>query len=272
MISVLYPKETFIDDHNYLQHVNETVNLSKGREARSYSANPFGSLRAAKPLPESLRIPKSKWLDLVKYKEATQTRLSDFIRFEIQNSRLRSKNQQNTNYCWCNAVVGAMEVSRAVSGFPYLDLSPASVAAQIKGYRNQGGWGGEALDFIVDHGIAKSSEWPANYWQNSKYLTQDLKQKMLTRRIFGFYDIQNRDFEGAASLVLQNIPVPIGLNWWGHEVYAVDLVAIDNVTFGFRFRNSWGDDYGDQGFNVLSYAHSIPDDALGVTAVNSGEI
>lgn len=271
MISVLYPNEKFIDDNNYLQHIEITKDLSKGREARSYSANPFGSLRSARPFPESLRIPKNQWLDMVKYKEASQTRLSDLIRFEIKQGRMKSKNQQQTNYCWCNAVVGAVETIRAVQGFPYLDLSPASVAAQIKGYRNQGGWGGEALDFIVDNGIATTSEWPANYWQNSKYLTQAVKESMKHRRIFGFFDIQPRDFSAAASLVLNNIPVPIGLNWWRHEVYAVDLVAIDSVTFGFRFRNSWGDEYGDMGFNVLSYAHSIPDDALGVTSVDYTE-
>jgi hypothetical protein len=74
--------------------------------------------------------------------------------------------------------------------------------------------------------------------------------------------LQNRNFDQLATLCLLNVPVPIGLNWWSHEICACDLVVVSANHFGIRIRNSWGDDYGDHGFAVLSESKATPDDAV----------
>jgi hypothetical protein len=103
-------------------------------------------------------IPRSEWDDRIADMERTKSRISDLM---IQGG-LKSLDQNGTNYCWANGPTTAVEAIRCVAGQPYVKLSPASVAAPIKNYRNQGGWGSEALEYIVEHGICTVDLWPAN--------------------------------------------------------------------------------------------------------------
>ncbi len=140
-------------------------------------------------------------------------------------------------------------------------LSPASVAAPIKGYRNQGGWGGEALEYIVAHGVAPVADWPANAI-NKQYDNAASQASRQRFTVTEWWDLAPRNFDQLMTCLLLRIPVPIGLNWWHHEVCAIDPVVLSPGKFGVRFRNSWGDGYGDQGFGVLTESKATPDDAV----------
>lgn len=262
-------KEHVIDDNNYMQHVGDWLDDGKlherGRIPRDWSKEPFGAVPHTTSFDFDL-IPRSEWTGMIEQMEKDKSRLSDII---IQ-SGIKSKDQNGTNYCWFNANVTAYEAWRAANGMPYINFSPASGAAPIKGFRNSGGWGGEGNEWLVEKGIVPVEYWPANAISR-QYYTEDNKKLALNYRVAEFTDVQSRNFNQLATLLLLRIPVCIGLNWWSHEVCAIDLVATGNNQFGVRFRNSWGDSYGDHGFSILTESKATPDDAVAPRVVFPSE-
>lgn len=241
-----------VTDENFGQYAAHTPEgLSKGREARDYSANPLGEgVAKAFDLP---LIPRSEWKDRIEEMERTKTRLSDIVK----QAGIEPKNQNGTNYCWCNAVITAIEALRARMNLPYVKLSPASVAAPVKGYSNSGGWGGEALEYIVKHGVASVDFWPANaisrqYFDSSR---DNAKLHIVTE----WLDLKPRSFDQKMTLLLNRIPVPSGYNWMRHEMCGFDPTIDANGNFGCIDRNSWGKN---QEWYALSERYGTPDDAV----------
>lgn len=229
---------------------------SRGRIPRSYKQVPRGALPGATVFDLPI-IPKSEWPDRIADMERTKSRLSNVL----LDAGIPSLNQNGTNYCWCNGVVGAVQCIRAVQGEPYVQLSPASVAAPIKNYSNEGGWGGEALEYIVKNGVAAASLWPPNAI-SKQYKTAECDANAAQHKVTKWYELDSRNFDQLATCLLLRLPVPIGLNWWGHEVFGCDLVLVSAGVFGVRIRNSWGDSYGEKGFAILSQSKATPDDAV----------
>jgi hypothetical protein len=257
--SKLYPREEVINDetvHRLCTRDPIVGGEAKlfGRVPRDYGAVPYGSLEYMKPFDIPL-IPRSKWPDLVAEMEAKKTRVSDLL---LSNG-IPSLDQDGTNYCWFNAVTGCVVVTRLRMGLPYEALSPASGAAQLKNYRNEGGWGGEALQWITKNGVASAAVWPPNAISR-KYKTPESDADALNHVVTEWYDLESRNFDQMYTMLLLGIPVAIGLNWWSHEVMACDPVWQAGKPL-VRFRNSWSDSYGDKGFNVLSESKATPDDA-----------
>jgi hypothetical protein len=267
----LYPGELFINDDNAAEHAADFdqggEERQRGRVPRDYSAVPFGSMGFAAPFSLPV-IPRSEWPGRIAKMEADKSRLSDVV----LRAGIPSLDQNGTNYCWCNAVITAMETLRCVARDKYVKLSAASVAAPIQNYRNQGGWGAMALDFIVKHGVAAAEFWPANYWQSSKYDNEESRASRERHKVSEWWDIKPRSFDQLMTCLLLRIPVPIGLSWWKHEVCAMDPVNLGGGKFGARIRNSWGDSYGMKGFAVLSESKATPDDAVAPRVTDGGNI
>lgn len=261
--------ELVIDDSNWQQHA-DAVDYDpatgeprlRGRVPRDYAKEPFGSLGYATPFNLPL-IPRSEWQGRCEEMERQKSRLSDLMRFQ----RIPSLDQNGTNYCWFHCVVTAMYAVRALNGLPHVDLSPASGAAIIKGYRNVGGWGGEALEFITQHGVAPASLWPTNAIAR-QYDNEESRAARKHHIIGEWFELQPRNLDELITCLLLRIPVAVGFNWWGHAVCAVDPVW-SNGAIGTRIRNSWGASYGDSGFAVLQGSRQIPDDAVAPRVVTA---
>lgn len=251
--SELYPGEVIIDESVTVQPANS------GYVPRDYAVMPRGAVPAgdgkfADPFDISL-IPRNEWDARIEELEAKKNRLSDL---RLANN-IPSLNQGSTNYCWCNAVISAMMILQAKQGGVITPLSPASVAAPIKGYRNQGGWGAEALDYIVKNGVAPVSLWPANAI-NRQYDNAESQAARAKFKILEWWELESQNFDQLATLLLLGIPCPLGLNWWSHEICALDLVKTGSNSYGTRIWNSWGDDnYGTKGMGVLSESKSRGD-------------
>lgn len=227
--------------------------MSTGYEKRDYAAHPHGSLPYAKAFDMPL-IPRSEWDDRIAEMEKTKSRLSDLV----LAAGIPSKDQNGTNYCWFNGVITACETLRCVEGLPYVALSSASGAAPIKGFRNNGGWGGDALEWMTEHGACSEDLWP-NAAINRKYFTEEAKTQALLYRVTESTDVEQNDFEALMTMLFNRIPCPLGLDWWGHLICAMDPVKTGTKQYGVRIRNSWSDDYGDKGFAVLTERKSIGD-------------
>lgn len=248
--SELPPGAVIIDDSNFNQHVAAPEGFGKGRDPRNYAQNPEGTVATPFNLP---LIPRGEWKDRIEEMERTKTRLSDLVK----QAGIEPKNQASTNYCWCNAVVTAIETVRCRMGQPYVKLSPASVAAPIKGYRNQGGWGGEALDYIIENGIASVDLWPAN--AISRQYFDPSRANAALHKVTEWLELGSRNFDQKMTLLLHRIPVPSGYNWMGHEMCSMDPLYFGGSDFGALDRNSWG---SNSEWYVLHESRSRPDDAV----------
>jgi hypothetical protein len=191
--------------------------------------------------------------------EETKSRVSDLVNM----AGLPPKDQARTNFCWGNAIVAMLEWIRAIQNEPRVSLSPASVCAQITGYRNVGGWGRQAIEFIIEHGVVPVDEWPANAI-DSQYATPQAKQTALLYRFANWYVVDGSNIDQIMSCLLRRWPIGAGLNWWSHEVPFADPVWLDGAP-AVRIRNSWGPDWPSQGaggWSVLQGRRMYPDDAV----------
>lgn len=252
--SVLAPGERVFDDNNAYLLVNDPVvngvQMSRGRILRPAGEPGFGAD------PTIDRISRSEWPDRIEQMEREKSRISDVCDL----AGLTVLDQNGTSFCWINAPTHCVEIVRVMQGQPLVRLSPASVGAPIKGYRNQGGWGTEGLRYIAEHGLVPQSLWPPNAIDR-KYDTAETREVRTQYRAIEWEELADRDFDLMASYLLNGIPVAIGLNWWSHEVTAVDLVALGGGKYGIRIDNSWGSGWETNGRGILTESKGTPDDA-----------
>lgn len=243
-----------VDDRNWRDHVQPPqgpLEDGPGFLLRDFEAEPLGSFEGSNTFPRELLIPREEWRERIEEMERTKTRLSDMLSF-APNEWL---NQSPTNYCWCYAVVHGVMIIRFTAGLPWERLSPFSVAAPIKQYRNVGGWGSQALAYIVQHGVANEKFWPGetpemnssqrqsanmNAIRNGRQYFESSRADAATKKITGFYDLRSRNFEEKMSCLLRRIPVPSGYNWMGHEMCSIDPIIMPNGGFGCLDMDHYG--------------------------------
>lgn len=243
-------------DHSAMRGLFEP-GLGRGLEPVT-SKRPYEGLAEPFPLPT---IPRSEWADRIEQAEKTKSRLIDLKKWR----GFPSLNQQQTSYCWANGVVACLHYMRAAAGLQHVPLSPASVAAPIKNFRNVGGWGSEALKYIIEHGVAPQSDWPAN--AIDRQYVDKAKESRLNFKVTEWWELKPRNLDQLISCVLYGIPVAVGYNWWGHEVTAIGAVRLGADDFGLLIDNSWGTNWGTEGTGILKDSKMLPDEAVGPRVV-----
>lgn len=242
-----------IDDNNFKSSPHANANFGRGRIQRDYSKHPLGFSSKLRDATGDQLFPESELRDRWDRKWKDQSTL-----WHLTKGRVKRKNQASTNYCWINAPTWCTEAARVGAGMPYVELSPASVGGPIKGYRNVGGWGTEGLEYIADHGIVPASMWPCNAI-SKQYDTPQTQAERKKYRVLEWDDIPSRSMPHLHAWLLQNKPVAVGYDWWGHEVSAVAMVWEDG-DWSLIIANSWGD-WGEDGFGKLRGSKRVPDDA-----------
>jgi len=194
-------------------------------------------------------IPRSEWKRLIIAGKGTW--LGDLTR-----GKLPVHDQDGTNYCWAHGSVRAVEALRVYEGQTPLFLSPESVAVPVTGGRNRGGSPDEAIQQLRTFGACDQLLWPENDL-NERHAKSSWKTEALNHVILRWIDVFN--FADQITLALHRIPVAIGLGWWGHLVCQLDPVILPDGSVGIGADNSWGADYGDNGYFLLDEEHGTAD-------------
>lgn len=299
------PGELIIGDHNWQDHVDPTVGgerKSRGLVPRDYARHPVGHYSAAPPM-RALNIPlipRSEWPDRIRAQIAAKSRTSDIRRRSGPNGgAIPSLDQDGVGYCWCHSPTGAVMLRRAIAGFPHVRLSAFFVGCKVKDYKDEGGWGALALDFIQKNGIPSVDLWPEKAMKRSLDTPECRANALLHVVTEGWADLEQGEYDRnmsedqAMTLLLSNVPVVGDYNWWGHSVCMMDAVmnekpteafmrgglkalpdlgsldltneadlAVYADTFGKRGWNSWTDGYGNLGEFTITGRKALTDGAV----------
>ena len=252
------PKGTFrvIDESNFRQLIRlHPTGYIKG-------TNPPNLPRLSAVYP---KVPRSQWPAL--HAQAKGTYLGDLIRA----AKIPVKDQDGLGYCWVYASTSCVEAIRALQGQPLLVLSPESVGGPVTGWRNQGGWGYDALEQLTKAGACETSYMDsANSLRPSRWKAGWEANAELHKITDAWATIDDDGFDGVVTAVLLRLPVSIGLDWWGHQVIITGLVDLGNGKWGVEFRNSWGD-WEDDGWSTLTEAKAQPSGSFACVSVGTSD-
>ena len=228
--------------------------VNRGLEPGDGFASQEGYAGVAEPFPDELLIPRSEWRARIEEIERRGLGRADIAR----DAGVKIKNQANTNYCWGNSPTWVTELTRYLQGQGYVELSAASVCAQVANFRNVGGWGRNALEWIVEHGIIPVSLWPANAIDR-RLASEENRTAGRSFRGQEWWVGESRNYDQFMSALLRGFPVSAGYNWWRHQVSPCQPKWLDGEAAPI-IANSWSEAWGERGYGVLQGRRANPDD------------
>jgi hypothetical protein len=247
-----------ITDANFADVVAESMDSGMGRGYDPSLAGPFGS---SAPEAAITRLPRATWPDHMRRQEAEQS--SPWHWFK--RGKVKVLNQGSWGYCWMYGLVGAMQTAYAQTGGFVPHLNAHYPAWLGKRGANQGGWAGEALGYVREFGVPEIGVFPGHQTNRAAFDRGEVKASAELHKVVEFSELPRNDYEALVSVLLDPVnprPVTMGLNWWGHLIYAVRAVPE-----GILFINSWDTTWGREGAGVLAPNKAVAFEQIAVERV-----
>lgn len=256
-----------IDDSNW-DKICVPTDGRCGTLARDYSRVPYGSIPSVPPAVIE-PIPLEQWPDII----ADRIRARSTIEDRWKDSPIGVLNQEKISYCHAFSSVMLTMLERELQSLPYVELSASSIGGPVTGWRNAGAYIHDDLARAVRFGTASTAFVPMLTTRKAD-CKPGWEADAAKRKVSEYSDIQSRNFVIHGTMLLDNHPVGVGLNYWGHAVTDVDVVdlypqkrATDWTRYGIKFINSWGKGWGDNGLGVRTGNKALADSIYAILQV-----
>lgn len=229
---------------------------------RDWMTCPVGYLPVARPFDLPLADDQTIEAAIKRQADEKSTVKDVFFR-----NGMKPLDQNGQGYCWAYSTTSGVMVSRVVSGLPYVRLSAHMVACIIKGYRDQGGWNAQSVDFVAANGVPSVEFWPEKSMSRSND-TPAMRENAKQHQLIEFMDLDDSGpnlKRQLATCFINNIVVATDYNWWSHSVMAGVLRkwGPNGASFEDEILNSWGE-WSDRGWGVLAGSRAIPNGAIAI--------
>jgi len=223
--------ECAILDHPpvYRRKDGQEVRRAKGLIRESYLPAPRTIyFREAFPT-----IPRNRWDKLIADRDAVDLALYSGYRMD----------QDAVGSCAAESANNGVEVCEIWAGQKPTKFNPWFGYHTTSGGVDRGSSLQDNLRFIQEYGCCPEKVWPRSKGWRTKP-SAEAYEAAKAHRLLEFWEVTNWD--EFASALLYGMPVYFG--YPGHAILAVKLLAKDRLLY----ENSWGADWGDNGFGSLS--------------------
>ncbi len=295
--------------HHWQDPTVDGKGTRRGLVPRNYQTHPVGCYRSIKPYTavDLKPFPESEWRERLNALRAGGALLGQIRRRGNPGTGkpIPSRDQNGRGYCWQHSGVSAMLLCRARDGQPYADLSAYGPSCREKNFRDEGGWGAQGVQNLIEWGCPTSKTWPQQGTSRSYDNAESRAEALLYRVDEGWIDLQAAEYDRNlawsqyVTCWLCGDPTIDDHNWWSHSIcgeepvegasifnecrdeWSGKLVTLqefeivwdmnDPVTAGWgcKIWNSWGDSWSDQGEGILPPQKAVPDGGVALRTVTA---
>ena len=226
-----------------------------GLVPRDYDTHPKGCFAfAPEEYPDDLLVPES---DIDGLLQELIGKKDDLLSLrEAKFSVLQSLDQNGFGLCWAFSSTKAMMYLRAIQNEPDEILSAWYVAGKVKGWRDQGGFGGESLNFIAKSGVPAMSFCPDYHSRNDTPECEANAKLHVAGSWWECSEDPQKAFHQACSAYIRfMVPTIQDFDWLSHSMCVPSFHAYKSPHSSAD--NSWGNQ-GDKGLYDLKGKHALP--------------